>query len=111
MKIIKDQLNAWRSDIINFLTELRLTIHENRAHVYPVEHGIPFLGFTMFPTHRRLKKTKGIAYQRHLKTLWKQFKAGEIRREDGRASVMSWLGHVQHGDTWALQRKMFGQLQ
>jgi hypothetical protein len=85
---------------------LRLTLHENRAQPRPVEQGIPFLGFTVYPTHRRLKRSKGIAYQRHLKTLYRQYLAGEITREQGRASVMAWLGHVQHGDTWGLRRKI-----
>ncbi len=106
----KKQLHDWRDAIISFLADYRLTIHENRAHPCPVEQGIPFLGFTVYSTHRRLKKTKGIAYQRHLRTLWKQFKAGKITREDGRASVMAWIGHVKHGDTWLLRQKIFTSL-
>lgn len=103
----KKQLHDWRDAIITYLVGLRLTIHENRAHPCPVEQGIPFLGFTVYPTHRRLKKTKGIAYQHHLRILWNQFKMGKITREQGRSSVMAWIGHVSNGDTWNLQRKMF----
>lgn len=105
----KDTLHEWRSQIIAFLQTLRLTLHENRAHPKPVWHGIPFLGFTVYPTHRRLKRSKGITYRRHLKTLWRKVYTGEITREQGRQSVMAWLGHVQHGDTWGLQRKLFGE--
>lgn len=100
-------LHRWRESIITFLQKLRLTIHEKRAQPCPVEQGIPFLGFTVYPDHRRLKRSKGIAYRRHLKTLYRQFKAGEITREQGRASVMAWLGHVQHGDTLGLRRAIF----
>jgi hypothetical protein len=49
-------------------------------------------------------------YRRHLKTLWRQYRAGEITREQGRASVMSWLGHVQHGDTFGLRRTLFREV-
>jgi len=106
----KATLHHWRDAIIAFLASLRLTIHENRAQAKPVEQGIPFLGFTVYPDHRRLKRSKGIMYHRHLKTLYRQFKAGEISREDGRASVMAWLGHVQYGDTYNLCRKLFREI-
>lgn len=102
----KVMLHRLRDAIIGCLQGLRLTLHENRAQPTPVEHGIPFLGFTVFPTHRRLKREKGIAYQRHLKILWRRYQADEITREQGRVSVMAWLGHVRYGDTWGLQRKL-----
>jgi retron-type reverse transcriptase len=106
----KATLRSWREMIIAFLQSLRLTIHENRAHPRPVEQGIPFLGFIVYPDHRRLKRSKGITYRRHLKTLYRHFQAGEITREQGRASVMAWLGHVKHGDTWGLRRKLFREI-
>jgi len=106
----KPTLHRWRREIIDYLTELRLTLHENRAQPTPVAHGIPFLGFNVFPTHRRLKREKGIACRRHLKTLWHAYRAGDITRERGRASVMAWLGHVRHGDTWGLQRATFREI-
>lgn len=106
----KATLHSWRNEIIDFLASLRLTIHEQRAQSKPVTHGIPFLGFTVYPDHRRLKRSKGIAYRRHLKTMWRNYQAGEITRAEGRASVMAWLGHVRHGDTWNLRRKLFSEL-
>jgi RNA-directed DNA polymerase len=106
----KTTLHSYQDEIISFLQSLRLTIHENRTQPRPVSQGIPFLGFTIYPDHRRLKRSKGIAYRRHLKTLYSQYKTGEINREDGRASVMAWLGHVQHGDTWGLCRAMFREV-
>lgn len=106
----KETLHQWREQMITFLQSLRLTIHENRAQPKPVTHGIPFLGFTVYPTHCRLKRSRGIYYRRRLKMLYRRFKAGEITREEGRASVMAWLGHVQHGDTYNLRRKMFREV-
>jgi retron-type reverse transcriptase len=103
-------LHRWRAEIMAFLQGLRLTIHEKRAQPRPVTQGIPFLGFTVYPDHRRLKRSKGLAYRRHLKTLWRRFKDGEITREQGCASVMAWLGHIQHGDTWGLRQKLFCEI-
>ncbi|MDZ4770281.1 MAG: reverse transcriptase/maturase family protein [Chloroflexota bacterium] len=106
----KVTLHRWREEINTFLQRLRLAIHQQRAQPSPVEQGIPFLGFTVYPTHRRLKRSKGITYRRHLKTLWRRYQDGEITRETGRASVMAWIGHVRHGDTVGLRRKLFSEL-
>jgi retron-type reverse transcriptase len=106
----KPTLLDWRREVIRFLQTLRLTIHEDRAQPKPVEHGIPFLGFTVYPDYRRLKRSKGIYYQQHLKSLWRDYQHGKITRMQGRASVMAWLGHVKHGNTWRLQRKLFHEI-
>ncbi len=103
----KNTLHEWRRQIIRFLQRLRLTIHEDRAHPVPVQTGLTFLGFRVFPDHRLLKRPKGITYRRHLKGLWRRFQGGAITRKEGRASVMAWIGHVKHGDTWGLRRAVF----
>ncbi len=100
----KAQLWQWRSQILERLAVLRLTIHENAAAVKPVTHGIPFLGFVVYPTHRLLKRRKGIAYQRRLRGLL----AEDRRTAAGRAaigrSLRGWINHVRYGDTWGLRR-------
>jgi RNA-directed DNA polymerase len=106
----KTTLHRWREAIIHHLSYLRVTIHENRAHPRPVTQGIFFLGFKVYPDHRLLKRSRGISYRRHLKTLWRRFKAGEISRDNGRDSVMAWIGHVRHGDTYHLRRKLFREV-
>jgi len=106
----KVTLHCYKEAIIAFLQSLRLTIHEARAQPRPVEQGLTFLGFIVFPDHRRLKPSKGYSYRRRLKTLWKGYLAGEITRLDGRNSVMAWLGHVQHGDTFKLCRAIFREI-
>lgn len=52
----KAQLWAWKSAVIEFLADLRLTIHASAAQVQPVTAGIPWLGFVVYPTHRLLKR-------------------------------------------------------
>jgi RNA-directed DNA polymerase len=106
----KITLHQWRDAIIQFLASLRLTLHETRAQPKPVTQGIPFLGFTVYPSHRRLKRTTGLRYRRHLKNLYQTYIVGKITRKQGRESVMAWLGHVLHGDTWALRRKLFSEI-
>jgi hypothetical protein len=101
----KTDLHTWRDAIADFLQSLRLTIHA--SHPRRTADGIGFLGFTVFPNHRRLKRRKGISYRRHLKTLIAQCQRHEIPLSAVDSSVQAWLGHVQHGDTWALRRAIF----
>jgi retron-type reverse transcriptase len=106
----KQTLHRWLGDVIRFLQTLRLTLHENRAQPRPTWQGIPFLGFTIYPDHRRLKRSKGIHYRRHIYRLYQQYRRGEIGREKLDTSVRAWVGHVMHGDTWGLRTQLFAEM-
>ncbi|MBW1781290.1 MAG: RNA-directed DNA polymerase [Deltaproteobacteria bacterium] len=93
----------WKSAIIERLQDLRLKIHERRAQVRPVEEGIPFLGFVVYPHRRRLKRRKGIEYGRKLRCLAEGYRAGKVSLEQVSASVRGWVNHVQYGDTFGLR--------
>ncbi len=103
----KPTLHRWRREIETFLVNLRLKIHAHKTSVHPVATGIPFLGLTVFPTHRRLRRQNGIAFQRRFKRQLKQFEQGEITREQLDQSVRAWIGHAGHADTWGLRRAIF----
>ncbi len=104
----KATLIEWRLQVIEFLAKLRLTIHETRAQLRPVQQGIPFLGFTVYPEYRRLKQSKGLQYQRRFRRNYDLFRQGIIERKALDNSVRAWVGHVQHGDTWKLRAKLLG---
>ena len=69
--------------------------------------GIPFLGFVVYPTHRRLKRRKGVAFRRKLRRLLAAYAEGEIDFEQLDASVQGWINHVRYGDTWGLREALF----
>ena len=50
-------LSEWKEAIIERLHTLRLALHT--PQLYPVSTGIPFLGFRIYPSYRRLKRTAG----------------------------------------------------
>lgn len=100
----KDELLEWRGRIIQRLQQFRLTLHENKAQARPVTEGIPFLGFSVFPTHRRLKQRKGLAFQRKYRRLLLAYHGGKIARDQLTASAQGWVNHVRYGDTWNLRR-------
>jgi hypothetical protein len=77
---------GWREAALGYLAHLRLTIHERRAHPRPVTEGIPFLGFVVFPTHRRLKRRNVVNYRRRLRGLLAAYYAGDLPTDQVSAS-------------------------
>jgi hypothetical protein len=105
----KPTLWAWRRAVVDYLADLRLTLHEARCHPQPVTEGIPFLGFVVYPDHRRLKRRKGIAYRRRLRALAREYRARRIPLARVTASVRGWVNHVRYGDTYALRKAVLRQ--
>ena len=102
----KYELHQWRERIIQKLMMFRLTIHETKAQTRPVTEGIPFLGFIIFPTHRRLKHRKGVDFQRKYQQLSRAYAKGEISHAKITASVQGWINHVRYADSWGLRRSI-----
>lgn len=94
----KSELMRWREKVIRRLERLRLTLHEENAFPNPVTEGLPFLGFVIFPNHRRLKARKGYAYRRKLHHL-----VNSQYTEQVHSSLQGWINHVRYGDTFGLR--------
>jgi hypothetical protein len=101
----KAELWEWRAALVARLACYRLTIHAETGYPRPAGEGIPFLGFIVFPTHRRLKRRKGIAYRRKLKRLLQTGTQPQIK-----ASVQGWINHARYGDTYGLRRALLKEL-
>lgn len=103
----KRQLGRWRAQIIHFLAGLRLTIHTKSAQVNPSNSGIPWLGFVVYPTHRKLKRRNVVRFQRRMEHNISLYQQGELSFADLDAGVQGWINHVRYGDTWGLRRCLF----
>ena len=105
------QLWAWKAALVQRLSQLRLTIHAQQAQVRPVNEGIPFLGFMVYPEQRRLKRRKGVAYVRRLRRLVRQYAAGQVPLDQVSASVQGWVNHVRYGNTVGLRKALLRHIQ
>jgi RNA-directed DNA polymerase len=101
---------GWKRAVVERLARLRLVIHEEAAQVVPVRFGIPWLGFVVYPTHRRVKARKVRSATRHLAGCFDAYRAGEIGFGELDASVKGWVNHVRYADTWGLRRHLFARL-
>jgi hypothetical protein len=100
------RLSSMTPVLQQYLDGLRLTLHGRKCQVFRVRDGFPFLGWQVYPEHRRLRRTTGVRIGRRLRELRNGHAAGEIGWDRVRASVMSWIGHLKHGDTWALRGRL-----
>jgi retron-type reverse transcriptase len=89
-----------------FLEPYRLRLHPRKCVVVPVRSGVPFLGWHVYEDHRRVRRSTGLRFQRRLRELAAAYHRREIGRHEIRASLMSWIGHLKHGDTWGLRRRL-----
>ncbi|MGR9108681.1 MAG: hypothetical protein ACU843_17320 [Gammaproteobacteria bacterium] len=84
---------------------------QQQAKRFPsVTEGFGFLGFRIFPERRRIKKRKGIQYQRHLKGLLRAYQAGLIADDSVLDSIMAWNNHAGYGNTIGLRKRVFRAL-
>ena len=103
----KRELWAWKRALVERLAQLRLTIHAQAAQVLPVECGIPWLGFVVYPSHRLVKARKVRATTSHLGERLDEYLAGHISFGEFDASVSGWVNHIRYADSWGLRRHVF----
>ena len=105
-----ETLRRWREAAIEFLARLRLTLHEQSCQVTPTRCGIPWLGFVVYPDHRKLKARKALHATRRLRYRFRDWKSGAISFAEFDASVKGWVNHARHGDTWGLRREVLRRM-
>jgi retron-type reverse transcriptase len=103
----KRQLWMWKAAVVDFLRGLRLTLHARESTVFPVSVGIPFLGFRIYPTHRRLRRRNGVAFARRFLKARAAVAKGKLPLAKLHEHVRGWVAHVRHGSTFGLRRSLF----
>jgi retron-type reverse transcriptase len=105
----KEELNRWKAAIDERLARLRLTIHPG-AHPRPVTEGFPFLGFVIFPHKLRLKRRKGVFFQRKFHRMVQEYARGDRSLEQMSASVQGWVNHLHYANTVGLRKAILGNM-
>ena len=103
----KAVLHGWLKAIEARLANLRLTIHTG-AHPRPVTEGFPFLGFHITPERRRLKRRKGVHFQRKFNRLLRAYCNGKVSFQQLTDCVRGWVNYVSYGNTVGLRKSILG---
>ena len=101
-----DKATLWGQleQIGQYLETLRLRLHPHKCHVMPTAKGVPFLGFRLFPAHRRLLTPSVNRARRRLRRQRQALAAGDLSPQELRQSLASWIGHAKHGNTYQLRK-------
>ncbi|NJP07820.1 MAG: SUMF1/EgtB/PvdO family nonheme iron enzyme [Chloroflexaceae bacterium] len=105
----KATLHHWQAAIVARLADLRLTIHSQRARIAPVSSGIPFVGWTITPERRRLRRRNVVRFRRRYRQRLIDYAEGRISYAQLLASVHGWVGHARQGSTHGLRRAILSQ--
>jgi RNA-directed DNA polymerase len=102
----KASLWRWKDAVRERLAGLRLEFHTGSAQVQPVQSGIPWLGFVVFPTHRLVKGCKVVHASRRLSERNIAWQHGEISFAEFDAGVQGWINHVRYAESWGVRRRV-----
>ena len=65
----KARLHQVKGDMEGYLSKLRLKLHPHKCQIFPVKAGTDFLGYQIFPSHRRVRKSSVTRARRRFKRL------------------------------------------
>jgi retron-type reverse transcriptase len=103
----KRRLADVRAVIAAFLVSLRLRLHPAKSVIFPVDAGIRFLGYRVFPTHRLLPKENVRRFRRRIRQMQKDYASGRVSFAAIHQRLMSWNGHARQANTYRLRRRLF----
>ncbi len=66
-----------------------------------------WLGFVVYPTHRRLKARNVVKFTQRLEHNLDLYEHSAISFAELDASVQGWINHVRYADTWGLREHLF----
>ena len=104
----KPELHRWRAEIRTYLAQaLKLEIKESVTFVAPVNEGIPFLGFCVYPGTIRLQARRWRRTCRKIRLRERAFRDGRISADELARSVQSSVAHVGHAASRRLRQRFF----
>ncbi|NCC67085.1 MAG: RNA-dependent DNA polymerase [Clostridia bacterium] len=102
----KAQLAEFKEEIADFLRDnLQLELNKKTA-IRPVSLGVDFVGYRIYSTHRKLKKSTAYRIMHRMKTLSAQLAAEEISREEFDRVAASYKGVMSHCNSYGLRQRL-----
>ena len=102
----KKYLEEVKLKIAAFIGE-KLNLQLNRKTcIRPTSMGIEFVGFWVWPTHRKLRKKTAKKLKKRLRYMFHAYTVGEIDRETLDRSVASYRGILKHFNSYGLRKSL-----
>lgn len=104
LKIILDDVTAFLGDY------LRIKLN-TKTQIFPIgPRCIDFLGYRIWPDHRLLRKGNVRRTKRKLHKFERLYAQGRLTIADINPSVVSWIGHAMHADTWRVRNQILNNI-
>lgn len=103
----KKKLHEYKQLIETFLQEVLKLNLNNKTAIRPISQGIEFVGYRLWPTHVKIRKSTSLKMKKRLKYVKKQYERNEIPFDKVNATVQSYMGILKHCNSYRLQNKIF----
>jgi hypothetical protein len=88
----------------------RLRLHENKCHIRNVKEGLTFLGYRVWPDHRRVRRDNVVRARRRVRSLNRRYALKRIDIRRVRACLMAWMGHTRHANARGLEKHIVSKV-
>lgn len=107
----KEYLKYCKEEIAKELAKLGFTLHPDKTRIYPINRGIPFLGFIFRLTNTgkvimTIKSDNVRKERKKLVRLVHKAKRGELTRAQVDDCFRAWIAHASHGNSYKLIQRM-----
>jgi len=107
----KRELNKWRRLIEAFINEeLKLDLSQKKTVMLPITQGIDFVGYKIYNTHIRLRKSTAIRMKHRLRLLQKEYYEDKTDFKKIGHTLASYNGLLTHCDSYSLRKKLLDTL-
>lgn len=108
----KEYLKQCLSAMQYYVEEYLLLAFNEKTQLTAMKDGVDYLGFRFYLTDtgkviRRLRTGSKRRWKRRMKKIKRQYREDEITLEEVTRSIASYKGHLKHGHTYKLQKKVF----
>lgn len=107
----KAVLHRAREAMSDFLVTRLALRTNNKTQIRPISQGVEWVGFRVWPTHVKLRKSTAKRMKRRLRSLQSKYARGEVGVDEIHAVVQSYMGMLKHCNSHRLREKLFGELE
>ena len=111
----RDYLKECLMGMKGYVEQKRKINFNEKTQIMPLSQGVDYLGFHFYLTEtgkvvKKLRDSNKRRMKRKVKRYRHAYRKGIMKEEDVKRSLVSYMGHLSHGDTWKLRQHILSHL-